>query len=165
VNALQVNPVTGFLESPSPSKISFDSDKKLLFLKTAEDHFREKRQWPDLNDLCQIIGIDPRTLQEHMKKDERFREAWENIKLPAKWGLESKMYEYAQRPGGYMHMVTWLRHEFPDEYNPETKIIHSSDNSNVKSLVNAASEIIEGEIVNNPALPAPHGTDQGPKGP
>ena len=143
MNPLKVNPETGFLETNTPSGYGFDSARKLQFLALADEHFTKTGNMPDLTSMAQAIGIHPHTVDAHMRDDAAFALAWRNIKLKGKWKLEGKMYEYAQGKGGYMHMITWLRKEFPEEYNPDIRVINSTDNGLVKRL----SDVFNAEIV------------------
>lgn len=152
MNALKPNPDTGFLESTGYSGYQFDSPRKVKLLELAHKFFEETGNMPDVNSLCRAIGICQKTFDDHLKSDERFGEAWRNIRLKGKFKLEGKMFEYAQRPGGYMHMITWLRKEFPDEYNPDQRVIHSTDNSTIKALIDRSKGAIDAEIVTNPGI-------------
>ena len=147
MNALQVNPTTGFLESISISNSTFDSKRKEDLLATAEKCFQATGTMPDITTLCAAIGIEPRTFQRHLEFDEKFKEAWDNLLLKAKWQLESKMYEYAKGKSGYMHMITWLRRNFAAEYNPEARIVHVSDNSQIKDVSMRLNNYIDADIV------------------
>jgi hypothetical protein len=137
MNALQRNEETGFLESQGYSGATFDSSRKLQFINLAEEHFKTTGNMPDLVSIAEAVMVSPRTVENHLRDDPGFAEAWRNIRLRGKWKLESKMYEYAQGKGGYMHMITWLRKEFPEEYNPDIRIQSSTDFSWIKKLQEA----------------------------
>lgn len=145
MNALQKNPETGFLESYSTALASFDSPKKLKFLELAKEHFEKTGEWPEIDSLCKAVDIAPRTFDRHIKSDEAFAEAWKDIKLPAKWKLESMMYRLGSK--NPMYMFGWLRKEFPEEYDPEKKIIHLTNMSEQKAISGRISEYLDAEIV------------------
>jgi hypothetical protein len=150
---LQPNPITGFLESEG--QFVFDSNRKVQILNLAKE-IRAKGQWPNVYELCKAVGIDYRTFKAHLDIDENFKAAWdEDIKVSATDQLESKMYEYAQRPSGYMHMITWLRKNDPEHWNPDLKLRINVDSPNVKGLMDGAKQIFDAEIVpNSKELPA-----------
>jgi hypothetical protein len=137
VNALTVNSETGFLESSGYSGATFDASRKLQFINLAEEHFKKTGSMPDLVSVAEVVGVHPRTVENHLKSDEMFAEAWRNVRLKGKWRLESKMYEYGLGKSGYMDRITWLRKEFPEEYNPDQRQVSSTDYSWVKGLVDA----------------------------
>jgi hypothetical protein len=139
MNKLTVNHETGFLES-SNSFRAFDAPKKARFLELAGEYFDQTGKMPNVRALCDSVGIAMTTFERHYQQDERFRDGIREFKLKGKDILEDKMFEYAQNKGGYMHMITWLRKEFPEEYNPEAKLRIQSD-VNVEWLKRLAESI------------------------
>ena len=100
-----------------------------------EEHFKTTGTMPDIASAAEAVGVHPRSVENHLREDRAFAEAWRDIRLKGKWKLESKMYEYGLTKGGYMDRITWLRKEFPEEYNPDLKVINNGDYSWVKTLV------------------------------
>lgn len=145
MNALQVDSSTGFLQSPTPNSLTaFDANKKTLMLEYAEKYWQDQKIMPAKHELCQAVGIDIQTLDRHLKRDSVFNEAWKELLLRGESLLENKMYEYGKTRGGYMHMITWLRRQFPERWNPEYKVTQQVDVSFVSSLV-SKSESIDAE--------------------
>jgi hypothetical protein len=114
---------------------------------------------PNITALCECVGISLVTYERHYRDDEKFHEGIREIKLKGKSVLEDKMFEYAQNKGGYMHMITWLRKEFPEEYNPDSRITvqhqTAADFKWLKEALENSKPAIESEIVKNdpPSLP------------
>jgi hypothetical protein len=152
MNALQVNSETGFLESTGNAGSAFDSSRKVQFINLAEEHFEKTGTMPDLVSLSGVVGVHPRTVDNHLREDEVFAQAWRNIRLKGKWKLESKMFEYGLTKSGYMDRITWLRKEFPEEYNPDIKIISNSDYSIVKSLADAFNSVNKPTVIATDAV-------------
>lgn len=143
---LQPNPETGFLESKG--QFVFDSSRKVKLLEIARE-MRAKGKWPDIYSLCEAVGISYNTFNDHMQVDENFKRAWNEVKMSAATALESQMYDYAQRPNGYMHMITWLRKNVPEDWNPDLKVQITSDSVSAKGLIEGAKNVFEAEIVPN----------------
>ena len=143
---LKPNPETGFLESNGNS--AFDSLRKVKFLEIAKNMRRENK-WPDIYSLCESVGIGYATFNEHINIDENFKRAWDEVKMSAATAMESKMYEYAQRPGNYMDRITWLRKNVPDQWNPDQRLQINIDSGPQKGILDAAKNVFEAEIVPN----------------
>lgn len=165
MNPLQVNPTTGFLESKNPTTLEcFDSDKKLKFLELATECAR-KREFPDLASLCDCVGIKSRTLYQHFEIDSKFKEAWNEIKARLMGGFTNELSIKAKGKGGIIANLAVLKYLESGSWMNDTRVMINTNNASVKSIVNEASDVIDGEIVNNQALPAPHETDQRSKDP
>lgn len=147
MHPLVVDPKTGFLTHDTPSHFGFDAQKKVAFIQLAKEYFDQHKLWPDLASLCKAVSVHPRTVDNHFAWDKAFKAAWDNIKLPAKWAIESKMYEVAMTPKGYMDRITWLRHAYPEEYNPEYRVNHVTDDSSQKQIIDQFPTAIDAEIV------------------
>lgn len=143
---MKVNSETGFLEGNASN--AFDSERKIKFIEQARK-IREAGGWPSINSLCKAIGISERTFGVHLQVDAVFKETWEDIVHGAADALESKMFEYAQGKGGYMHMITWLRANRPGKWNPDLKVIVNADSPALKSVTNLAKDAIEADIVDD----------------
>lgn len=115
-------------------------------LEYAEKYWQDQKIMPAKHELCQAVGIDIQTLDRHLKRDSVFNEAWKELLLRGESLLENKMYEYGKTRGGYMHMITWLRRQFPERWNPEYKVTQQVDVSFVSSLV-SKSESIDAESI------------------
>ncbi len=150
---LALNPKTGFLECGL--SYGFDSERKIQFLARVKE-IRKRGEWPDIDSLCESIGIAPSTFYSHLEKDEKFRQLYRQEVHAAATALESKMYELAQRPGNYMDRITWLRANNPEKWNPEVRVNLSADNGALKGAIDGATVAIEGELVgdtlDNPAI-------------
>lgn len=143
---LQVNPETGFLESPSVN--GFTSDRKKLFLETCTRIRKETKSWPDFGSVCESLGVAHQTFDRHLKDDAKFREEFRGLLLGGKWQLESNLFNLGTKKG--FEALIWLRRWFPEEYNPEYQ---RNPTVNVNILVDKANKLdqyVEAEIISTP---------------
>ena len=147
MNALSIDPASGFLESPTDNHLtSFNVHKKQLMLEYAGKYWQDQKIMPAKHELCESVGIDIQTLDRHLKLDNVFNNAWKELLLRGESLLENKMYEYGKTRGGYMHMITWLRRQFPERWNPEYKVTQQIDVSFQNAIADKA-KAIDGEVV------------------
>ena len=147
MNAMQVDAATGFLQSKTNNSLTaFDARKKTLMLEYAGKYWQDQKIMPAKHELCQSVGIDIQTLDRHLKADTVFANAWKELILQGESLLENKMYEYGKTRGGYMHMITWLRRQFPERWNPEYKVTAQVDVSFISALQDKA-KAIDAEVV------------------
>lgn len=135
---MTVNPKTGYLESPSPNFASFDSAKKVEFIRLALEQAK-RGEWPDLENLCDQFQINYRTFTRHIEQDPRFSEEWELVKRSVAHDIARTMHVHSKRPGNYMDRVTLLRHLYPEEWGGEAKVSISADMSWIKKINDAIS--------------------------
>ena len=145
MNALQIDPKTGYLDADNWN--SFGAEKKVKFLELAQRSVKEEGKWPDMAKLCDMLGIDPRTLDRHLQIDPKFKEEFESIKIRGKWKLESLMYELSSKSP--LYMFGWLRKWYPAEYNPEYRVTSTVD-VNIIGTLSDRAQAIETEIVQPP---------------
>src|SRR5579863_8949724 len=131
MNALQVNPTNGYQESSNCS-YAFNSTRKQEFLQLARDIIENHHEYPNVGDLCRIVGISVRTFQNHCVSDEKFGEDWHELELKGEATCLSDMY--ALRKKNPMYMFGWLRARLPEKYDTSRKIEISSDISLIKKL-------------------------------
>jgi hypothetical protein len=147
MNAMTVDSSTGFLQSPTTNHLSsFSAHKKQLMIEYARKYWADQKIMPAKHELCEAVGIDIGTLDRHLKIDSAFCDAWKEMLLIGESFLENKMYEYGKGKSGYMHMITWLRRQFPERWNPEYKVTAQVDVNFVNSLADKA-KAIEAETV------------------
>ena len=146
--ALQVNAHTKFLESVNPVKQSFDSDKKIQFLKLATNHINEKNEMPDLLSLCNAVGINVRTLYIHINLDPVFSECWKEIKCKIDSLLTNDLYIKSKSKMGTLALLALLRHNESGKWNQDQITInHSSDSAQVKTILSSVNDYIEADII------------------
>lgn len=143
MQALQVNPVTGYTESGGD--YTFNSKRKLEFLRIASEIVRDHHEWPNVGDLCRAVGINERTFYNHVKDDEKFAEDWRNLELHGEATCLSDAY--AMRKKNPMYMFGWLRARFPEKYDPSRKVTISVDTADIKRVSEATARFIDAEIV------------------
>lgn len=134
MNALQVNPETGYQES-SNSDFTFNSKRKQDFLELAREIIEDHHEYPNVGDLCRIIGISVRTFQDHVVHDEKFGADWHELELKGEATCLSDMY--ALRKKNPMYMFGWLRARLPEKYSPTAQNQLNPDFSWLKKLVDA----------------------------
>jgi hypothetical protein len=64
------------------------------------------------------IGRDMSSMRYAMSVDKTFLEDFLTVKNAQKHNLEQTMYQNGLKEKGYMDRITWLRKNFPKEYNP-----------------------------------------------
>lgn len=143
---LIVNPSTHFLESPSLSLSTFSSDKKLKLLEIAKDISIKQGIIPNINTLCELVGVDVTNFYKHLKIDSAFKDAWNQCLLNVEANIQTKMAEFAYRPGNYMDRITVLRRIAPERWNPEYKVTASVDVNLMTNLIDRAKSL-DAEIV------------------
>jgi hypothetical protein len=137
MNQLQVDPATGFLQSPSPTGIyNFDAERKTQLLAMAMQ-CAEAGTWPNIPKLCKSVGISVQTFYNHVNADGDFAEQWQEIKRTLSAGIAVDMREHATRPGNYMDRITLLRHLHPDEWGGPEKNSSNIDIGWIKKLADA----------------------------
>lgn len=143
-NELVPNAITGYLEPGGAKSFSgFSSDKKVKFLELSSQIAQEKGIIPNLNHICAAVGIEMTTFYNHLKADEKFNLAWKQCLLNVEAHLQSKMSEFAMRPGNYMDRITALRRIAPERWNPDHKITVQHDVNVIKQIAGEAEKIIE----------------------
>ena len=146
MNAMVIDGNTGFLSSPTDNFIStFSPDKKNKFIELADKISREQGIIPNINTLCDLISINKTSFYNHLKSDEVFKRAWNQCLLNVEAHLQTKMTEFAQRPGNYMDRITALRRIAPERWNPEYKVTATVDHHYVEGIADKA-KAIEAEI-------------------
>lgn len=143
MEALQVDPKTGYLFAPSLSTQTFSPALKTKFIDEAICHARAGL-WPNLQAIADAMGLTVRTITNHLKIDDRLREQWQEVIEIIENRLVDTMVTNGQKPNGYMDRITWLRAHNPGKWNPEYRLQVNSDDSKLKGL---HSDAIEGFIV------------------
>ncbi len=154
---LRINQETGFMDRGSDNSFAvFTSDKKVKFIEMAQNISRIQGIIPNINDLCKAIDLDPATFYRHCNTDLAFNNAWKQCLLNVEAHLQSKMTEFAQRPGNYMDRITALRRIAPERWNPEYKVTTEVSHTYLGGLVDKAGAL-EAEVcpVNDPQLAEP----------
>lgn len=64
------------------------------------------------------VGRDNSAFRLCMVKDKAFKIDFTAVKEAMKHNLEQTMYTNGLKEKGYMDRITWLRRNFPQEYNP-----------------------------------------------
>jgi hypothetical protein len=118
LNALQVDPATGFLEHGGPSNYGFTADKKVQFLELAKA-FRIENKFPNVSLICDQIGVDIRSFERHIAVDEPFKQAWQEISTHVEYQCISDMSELRRK--NPMYMFGLLRYLNPKRWNPNEK--------------------------------------------
>src|SRR3982751_780045 len=124
---LELDTESGFMESRDICGLTFDADKKRLFL----EMYREK---PNLRGIAREIGIDSQTIYNHLKSDAEFARQFRDCREAISDRLESKVAEYADKPNHFMDRIAWLRAHRPDKWDPERKVVVQHNVEITKSL-------------------------------
>jgi len=137
VNPLAIDEQTGFLES-SNSLVTLNGIRKTEILRLAQEYIDQNGKIPSLITLCKSVGISLRTFQRHIQYDQQFKSAFREVLLNGQAILENVMFNRGLEPGGFMDRIAWLRRYFPENWNPEHKMIVAHEN---KTFDPTATEI------------------------
>jgi hypothetical protein len=144
VNALTVNPQTGFLESVAPNFESFDSQRKQALLQLANE-CADRDEAPNLNEICKRIGINLRTFHRHLQVDEVFREAWDEVRLKIEDALQRSLVRQGVKGSqGITAAIFWLKNRVSERWNDGQPHI-SLDLSGLKQLTPVNNGFIDVE--------------------
>jgi hypothetical protein len=135
MNELALNSATGYRESNPDSDYAFNSRRKQEFLELARDIIENHHEYPNVGDLCRVIGISVRTFQNHCASDAKFGEDWRELELKGEATCLSDMY--ALRKKNPMYMFGWLRARLPEKYDTSRKIEINGDLSWLKKALEA----------------------------
>lgn len=145
-----VDPVTGYKSKKGRnwSLQGFNAREKQKFLA----YYHESG---DLSKSARATGFDKNTIYTAFKHDEKFKEDFDLVRLSQKHELEGLMLQYGKAKNGYMHMITWLRKNYPEEYNPKAVIMHKSNRDLDVDLEALKASAIEGEVISEENSPPP----------
>ncbi len=150
VNPLKLNPATGFLESINPSTAEcFTSEKKLKFIELGMQ-YANRRELPDITAICDAVGIAHRTWLSHLQVDEKLRELWNEVKSKVFSGMCNELSVKAKSKNGIIANIAVLRYLESGTFNPESRVIHTSDNAAIKGVGERISGYFDAEIVDKP---------------
>lgn len=141
MNALQVDPKTGFLESRNPSGYTFTAEKKVQFLELAAGE-RAAGRFPNLSNLCDVVGVNMLTVDRHLTQDSAFKSAWDEIVLRVESQCMSDMYDMRLKQP--LFMFSLLRRLLPNRWNPDSKLNVTVEHSGISALFDK-SKAVEAE--------------------
>jgi hypothetical protein len=134
------HPKTGYLEPSFTWKSNgFDSDKKVKFLELY-------LQSGNISESMRLVGCSFNAFASHLRKDKKFAEDFNLVKLQQKHRLEEVMMQHGLKEKGFMDRIAWLRKNYPSEYGQKTTIEHRSNTKVIDSLYDNLN-ILEAEIV------------------
>ncbi len=67
---------------------------------------------------ARIVGRDRMAFMHLLNRDPAFAQDFQNVRIAIKEDLEEVMTLNGLKEKGYMDRITWLRKNFPQEYNP-----------------------------------------------
>lgn len=141
-----------FLDSPQIN--GFDVDKKRLFLEAYAKS-------PTITGAAALIGHPRETIYLAIDKDPEFKRAFEAVQQGLTDNLESKVYEYGQRPTNFLDRIAWLKARRPDVWNPERKVTIDMNVNHLTQAIDKAGAL-DAELVSKATqlsvgttLPAP----------
>ncbi len=90
---------------------SLTQDEKIRFL---EEYYKSGNQ----SLAGKLVGRSAAAMKYAMVADKAFAVDFSIIQNAMKHNLEQTMYQNGLKEKGYMDRITWLRKNFPKEYNP-----------------------------------------------
>jgi hypothetical protein len=142
--SLEVDPVTGYLEATNTSQPnSFNVKRKVEFIKLATI------LWPNLQAVCDEVGISRQTLNNHRAVDVQFENDLADIRERKMDRIEGKTFEFAEHPKQVIDRMAVLRAYRGDIYNPKQTISveHKITQEVAYQKREALAGVIDGEIV------------------
>ena len=136
MNALQVDPTTGFLTADDAR--SFSANKKVEFLAIGRK-FAESNLLPNLGKMCDEVGIDYDTFNKHLHEDDNFRREWEAIKKRTYFGLAHELSVKANTKGGIIANLAALKYLERGKFSDDPDSKESIDYRDIKRLAEALS--------------------------
>lgn len=91
------------------------------------------------------LGRHAALVRYHLDTDENFALDFKAVKDSMKHSLEQTMYQNGLKEKGYMDRITWLRKNYPSEYNPNFE--GSGKNDAVDAIKQLSQKLSEYEIV------------------
>lgn len=147
MNKLQVNPKTGFLESPSPDHYTFSSDDKVKFIALAQTCV-DRKEAPRLKAICDRIGITVRTFWNHIEQDPEFKSQWDEIRFQVEDLLENSLVALGQKANGVGAAAFWLKNKVPERWSDNPGLNqNNSDVTWIKKLAEALNPTVKPQIV------------------
>jgi hypothetical protein len=147
MNALKPNPVTGFLESVNPSTLeAFTSDKKIRFLELAKI-YADRRELPDTHKILEAIGIKHSCLNEHLSIDEKFKDAWNEIRRSVASGMANELSIKAKGKQGIIANLAVLKYLETGSWLNDQRLIVNGDSGQLKTAIHRNKDFIDAEIV------------------
>lgn len=157
VNALQPNPDNGFLESTNPNSAECLTTETKLKIIELGFKYAEKHELPDLYVILKGLRVPRRTFYEHLQKDEKFAEAWKEVKDCAYDGLSHEISLKANTKGGVIANLAALKYLERGRFSDDPIVINQ-DSALLKGVF---TKVIEAEVVERPSLiSTPQPTDK-----
>jgi len=162
VNALQVNPQTGFLESRSAYHNSFDSDKKVKVIELV-NQFAQEGKWPRLSVIAKAADVGAQTIRDHLASDPEFKSAFEEAMVPVEDNLVDNLWAQGKNANGITANIFLLKSRWPDRWGDKSSTL-SVDVGALKELSRRAEGFIDAEVVDSPQKSISSGVDTTPGG-
>jgi hypothetical protein len=151
MQALKPNPETGYLESNAITSNIFDSDKKKKFISLAEEAILRK-EFPPVYLLLDSLEIKYSTFTAHLRNDPKFAADWQNVKDRLQSLFTCELATKAVSKMGTIANLAVLKYLENGTWNERAQLIHLSDMSNEKTILNRFNDVIEGELADNSSI-------------
>jgi hypothetical protein len=133
MNALAINPKTGFLEANNRS--SFKSEDKTKLIQLAQECV-DRKEAPRLKAICDRVGITTVTFWAHIDQDPEFKTMWDEIRFQVEDLLENSLVNLGQKANGVGAAAFWLKNKVPERWSDNPGINQTNlDISWLKKLV------------------------------
>jgi hypothetical protein len=146
VNALKVNPSTGFLESDSIRAFTSDDKVKLLSMVRSA---AENNEWPRVSDICKQLGIGSQTFYNHLEFDPNFKREYEEAMAPVEDQLAANLHKQGLNANGITANIFLLKSRWRKRWG-ENNLVVNVDPGSIKELLSRSAGVIDGEIVEKP---------------
>lgn len=99
----------------------------------------------NITKAAKLVGRDRAAFMQHVEKDKAFAVDFYNVKVAIKEDLEEVMTLNGLKEKGYMDRITWLRKNFPAEYNPNYD--RSQEDKQASAIKELAQKLNDYEII------------------
>jgi hypothetical protein len=92
-----------------------------------------------------VLGKNISSIRWALEKDPVFALDFDHVKQAIKHDLEETMLTNALSPRGYMDRITWLRTNYPNEYNPNA--VKGDDDKSKDAIKLLSAKLDEYELI------------------
>lgn len=146
MNALQLDPKTGYLESRNPQGNGFTAERKVRFVELCHETITNG-DWPSIEELGEAINVAPSSIYDHLKVDPLLKQQWKEIKTRLSSFYTKTLASKARLNQGTIANLAILKYLETGSWLQNLPLNPSQDNGPTKQLISQYSGAIDAEIV------------------
>ena len=102
-----------------PEQYNTKTQQGAVSAESKADFLKRYFESGNLSASCRLAGCPRTVIGEAMTNDPVFHSDFKATQDAMKHNLEQTMYQNGLKEKGYMDRITWLRKNYPKEYNPD----------------------------------------------